>query len=149
VVQTDKEIYDMLRTVSVDTRSFMKDNMKKMINDHVTMKSWHETSAKAAAEQMQDHIKAAAWHDSQVNMIKGMITEVPLDPEKKMSGIPSAGSASTPTSRMKEKAGAREVPLDPKTLKKNDLVEMLLGHEDEYGKFDIPVEEVANFLLED
>ena len=149
VVQTDKEIYDMLRTVSVDTRSFMKDNMKKMINDHVTMKSWHETSAKAAAEQMQDHIKAAAWHDSQVNMIKGMITEVPLDPEKKMSGIPSAGSASTPTSRMKEKAGAKEVPLDPKTLKKNDLVEMLLGHESEYGKFDIPVEEVANFLLED
>ena len=31
VVQTDKEIYDMLRTVSVDTRSFMKENMKKMI----------------------------------------------------------------------------------------------------------------------
>ena len=48
----------------------MKDNMKKMVSDHNAMKSWHETSAKAAAEQMQDHIKAAAWHDSQVNMIR-------------------------------------------------------------------------------
>ena len=149
VVQTDKEIYDMLRTVSVDTRSFMKENMKKMINDHATMKSWHETSAKAAAEQMQDHIKAAAWHDSQVNMIKGMITEVPLDPEKKMSGIPSSGSSSAPTPRTKEKGGAKEVPLDPKTLRKNELVDMLLGHEEQYGKLEIPVEEVASFLLED
>jgi len=38
----------------------MKDNMKKMVSDHNAMKSWHETAAKAAAEQMQDHVKAAA-----------------------------------------------------------------------------------------
>ena len=147
VVETDKEIYDMLRTVSMDTRSFMKDNMKKMINDHLTMKSWHEVSAKAAAEQMQDHIKAAAWHDSQINVIKGMITEVPLDPEKKALSIPAGGASSVPASR-KEKENARQVPLDPKTLRKNDLVDMLINHEEQYGKFDIPVEDVANFLFE-
>jgi len=145
--KTDKEIYDMLRTVSIDTRSFMKDNMKKMINDHLTMKSWHEVSAKTAAEQMQDHIKAAAWHDSQINIIKGMITEVPLDPEKKSLSIPAGGASSVPASR-KEKDSAREVPLDPKTLRKNDLVDMLLNHEEQYGKFDISVEDVANFLFE-
>lgn len=125
----------------------MKDNMKKMVSDHTAMKSWHETAAKTAAEQMQDHIKAAAWHDSQVNLIKGMISEVPLDPEKKVSGIPTAGSASAPTSGAGKTSPTKEVPLDPKTVKKSDLVEILSEHEEQFGKFDMPVEDIASFLL--
>ena len=125
----------------------MKDNMKKMVSDHNSMKSWHETAAKTAAEQMQDHIKAAAWHGSQVDIIKGMINEVPLDPEKKTSGIPAAGSASTPTSGAGKTSPTKEVPLDPKTVKKGDLVEMLSQHEEQFGKFDMPVEDIASFLL--
>lgn len=125
----------------------MKDNMKKMVSDHTAMKSWHETAAKTAAEQMQDHIKAAAWHDSQVNLIKGMINEVPLDPEKKTSSIPTAGTASAPTSGAGKTSPTKEVPLDPKTVKKGDLVEILSEHEEQFGKFDIPVEDIANFLL--
>lgn len=125
----------------------MKDNMKKMVSDHTAMKSWHETAAKTAAEQMQDHIKAAAWHDSQVNMIKGMINEVPLDPEKKVNGIPTAGSASAPTSGAGKTSPKKEVPLDPQTVKKSELVEILSQHEDQFGKFDMPVEDIASFLL--
>ena len=30
-----------------------------------------------------------------------------------------------------------------------ELVDMLLGHEEQYGKLEIPVEEVASFLLEE
>ena len=123
------------------------ENMSKMIEDHASMKSWHENMAKSAATQMQDHIKAASWHDSQSNLIKGMITEVPLDPEKKTSGIPTAGSASTPTSGAGKTSPTKEVPLDPKTVKKGDLVEMLSQHEEQFGKFDMPVEDIASFLL--
>jgi hypothetical protein len=125
----------------------MKDNMKKMVSDHTAMKSWHESAAKTAAEQMQDHVKAAAWHSSQVDIIKGMIQEVPLDPEKKISSIPAAGSASTPTSGAGKTSPTKEVPLDPKTVKKGDLVEMLSQHEEQFGKFDMPVEDIASFLL--
>jgi hypothetical protein len=125
----------------------MKDNMKKMVSDHNAMKSWHETSAKAAAEQMQDHIKAAAWHDSQVNMIKGMINEVPLDPEKKVSGVPTGGSASAPTAGSGMTSPTKEVALDPKTVKKSDLIEILSEHEGQFGKFDMAVEDIASFLL--
>jgi hypothetical protein len=125
----------------------MKDNMKKMVSDHTAMKSWHESAAKTAAEQMQDHVKAAAWHSSQVDIIKGMIQEVPLDPEKKSSSIPAAGSASTPTSGAGKTSPTKEVPLDPKTVKKGDLVEMLSQHEEQFGKFDMPVEDIASFLL--
>jgi 3-oxoacyl-[acyl-carrier-protein] synthase III len=125
----------------------MKDNMKKMVSDHNAMKSWHETSAKAAAEQMQDHIKAAAWHDSQVNMIKGMINEVPLDPEKKVSSVPTGGSASAPTTGAGMTSPTKEVALDPKTVKKSDLIEILSEHEGQFGKFDMAVEDIASFLL--
>jgi hypothetical protein len=111
------------------------------------MKSWHETAAKTAAEQMQDHIKAAAWHNSQVDIIKGMINEVPLDPEKKVSSVPTAGSASTPTSGAGKTSGTKEIPLDPKTVKKSDLVTALSSFEEEFGKFDMSVEDIASFLL--
>ena len=76
----------------------MKYNIEKMFQDHTSMKSWHEEMAKTSATQMQDHIKAASWHESQTDMIKAMMNEVPLDPEKKVTSIPTAGSASTPTS---------------------------------------------------
>lgn len=125
----------------------MKDNMKKMVSDHNAMKSWHEVAAKTAAEQMQDHIKAAAWHGSQVDIIKGMMNEVPLDPEKKVSAIPTGGSAVPATSGAGMTSPTKEVPLDPKTVKKSDLVEILSQHEEQFGKFDMAVEDIANFLL--
>lgn len=120
-------------------------SMNKMIEDHVSMKSWHENMAKSAATQMQDHIKAAAWHDSQSNLIKGMV-EVPLDPENKPAASIPAGSysANTPSS---PKPSANEVPLDPKTVKKSDLVAALSSFEEEFGKFDMSVEDIASFLL--
>lgn len=124
-----------------------KDNMSKMVEDHNSMKSWHETMAKAAADSMQDHIKAAAWHDSQSNMIKGMINEVPLDPEKKVSAIPTAGSAPTPTSGSGKTSPTKEVPLDPATVKKSDLMSILAEHAEEFGDFDMDIESIANFLI--
>jgi len=137
----------MLVSISLIQGEYMKDNMKKMVSDHNSMKSWHETAAKTAAEQMQDHIKAAAWHSSQVDIIKGMFNEVPLDPEKKVSSVPTAGSASTPTSGAGKTSGTKEVPLDPKTVKKSDLVTALSSFEEEFGKFDMSVEDIASFLL--
>lgn len=121
------------------------ENMNKMIEDHLSMKNWHETMAKSAAEMMQDHIKAASWHDSQSNMIKGMIQEVPLDPETKKMTVPAGSYAATTPS--KTKATETEVPLDPQTVKKGDLVAILKAHEEEFGSFDMSAEDIASFLL--
>ena len=123
------------------------ENMNKMAKEHTSMKSWHEEMAKSAATQMQDHMKAASWHESQSNMIKGMINEVPLDPEKKSTSIPVSGSAPTPTSGVGFSAPTKEVALDPETVKKSDLVAILKSHEEEFGSFDMSVEDIANFLL--
>lgn len=121
--------------------------MEKMIEDNTSMKDWHESMAKSSAESMQDHIKAAAWHDSQIDMIKGMMNEVPLDPEKKVSSIPTAGSASTPTSGAGKTSAKEEVPLDPDTVQKGDLISILKEHEAEFGSFDMSAEDIASFLL--
>lgn len=121
------------------------DNMNKMAKDHVEMKNWHESMAKSAAESMQDHIKAAAWHDSQSNLLKAMMNDVPLDPEKKTTTIPSSSySAPRPASTP---VNETEVPLDPETMKKQDLVNILKQHTEQYGEFDMDVEAIANFLI--
>jgi hypothetical protein len=125
----------------------MKYNIEKMAQDHNSMKVWHEEMAKSAANQMQDHIKAASWHEAQSDMIKGMMNEVPLDPEKKVTSIPTAGSASTPTSGAGKTSPSKEVPLDPEAVKKSDLVAILKSHEAEFGSFDMSAEDIANFLL--
>jgi hypothetical protein len=122
-------------------------NMEKMVEDHGAMKNWHDNMAKSAASAMQDHIKAAAWHDSQMNLIKGMLNEVPLDPEKKVTSIPTAGSAPTPTSGNGMSPGSKEVPLDPATVKKSDLVAVLNDYAKEHGNFDMDVDAIANFLI--
>lgn len=126
----------------------MKYNIDKMVKDHDSMKSWHESMAKAAAETMQDHIKAAAWHSSQSDIMKSMLNEVPLDPEKKVTSIPTAGSAPAPTSGSGKTAPTKEVPLDPE-VKKSDLVAILTEHAAQYGDFDMDVEAIAKFLLND
>lgn len=126
----------------------MKYNIDKMVQDHDAMKSWHENMAKAAAETMQDHIKAAAWHNSQADLIKAMMNDVPLDPEKKVTSIPTAGSAETPTSGAGKTAPAKDMPLDPE-VKKADLISILKDHAEQYGEFDMEVEAIAKFLLND
>lgn len=124
----------------------MNTNIEKMITDHNQMREWHEGMAKSAAEMMQDHIKAATWHASQADLIKGM-TEVPLNPEKKQTSIPSGSYAPTPSGKGGKSAPEKEVPLDPETIKKSDLISMLKQHEEDHGSFDMNVEDIANFLL--
>lgn len=125
----------------------MKYNIEKMIEDHDAMKSWHENMAKAAATQLQDHIRAANWHESQSSLIKGMMNDVPLDPEKKVATIPTSGSATAPTSGSGMSAPTKEVPLDPDAVKKSELIAILKSHEEEFGSFDMSVEDIASFLL--
>jgi hypothetical protein len=127
----------------------MKYNIEKMIQDHEAMKGWHEQMAKSAADSMQDHIKAAAWHTSQADLVKAMMNDVPLDPEKKVTTIPTAGSAPTPTSGAGKTGPTENVPLDPDSIKKADLVEILNQHVSEFGDFDMDVETIANFLIND
>jgi hypothetical protein len=126
----------------------MKYNIDKMVQDHDAMKSWHEGMAKSAAETMQDHIKAAAWHNSQADIMKSMMNDIPLDPEKKVTSIPTAGSADTPTSGAGKTAPTKEIALDPE-VKKSDLVAILSEHAAQYGEFDMEVEAIAKFLLND
>jgi hypothetical protein len=126
----------------------MKYNIDKMIQDHDSMKSWHEEMAKSAAESMQDHIKAAAWHNSQADIMKSMMNEVPLDPEKKVTSIPTAGSVDTPTSGAGKTSPTKEIALDPE-VKKSDLIAILEEHAAQYGDFDMEVEAIAKFLLND
>lgn len=125
----------------------MKYNIDKIVEDHNSMKNWHETMAKSAAEMMQDHIKAATWHESQSTLMKSMMNEVPLDPDKKVNTIPTSGSATTPPSGRGMSPSAQEVPLDPKAMKKSDLVAILEDHVQKYGDFDIDVDTIANFLI--
>jgi hypothetical protein len=127
----------------------MKYNIEKMIQDHETMKGWHEQMAKSAADSMQGHIKAAAWHTSQADLVKAMMNDVPLDPEKKVTTIPTAGSAPTPTSGAGKTGPTENIPLDPESVKKADLVEILNQHVAEFGDFDMDVETIANFLIND
>jgi hypothetical protein len=127
----------------------MKYNIEKMAQDHVAMQSWHEQMAKSAADSMQDHIKAAAWHNSQADIMKAMMTDVPLDPEKKVTTIPTSGSAPTPTSGAGKTSATQEVPLDPDSVKKADLVAVLSEHTAQYGDFDMDIETIANFLMND
>lgn len=122
-------------------------NMEKMVEDHGAMKDWHEGMAKFAASMMQDNIRAAAWHDSQMNLIKGMMNEVPLDPEKKVATIPTSGSAEPPTSGAGLKSPTQQVPLDPANVKKSELVAVLSTYAKEHGDFDMDVEAIANFLI--
>lgn len=123
------------------------DNMHKMAQDHASMKAWHENMAKSAADTMQDHIKAAAWHDSQANLIKAMMNDVPLDPEEKKTTIPAGSYTPAPSAPTKGKASGENVPLDPDTVKKSDLVSILSDHVAKHGDFDMDVETIANFLL--
>ncbi|MEY3376894.1 MAG: hypothetical protein RL463_1204 [Bacteroidota bacterium] len=124
-------------------------NIDKMVDDHIQMKNWHENMAKSAATMMQDHIKAAAWHESQADLVKAMMNEVPLDPDKKVTTIPTSGSATTPVSGSGMSPSATEVPLDPASVKKADLVALLQQHEDQFGKFDMDIEAIASFLIAD
>jgi len=126
----------------------MKTNLDKMIQDHDAMKAWHEEMAKFSAEKMQDHIKAANWHASQGELIKGIMNEVPLDPEKKVVSIPTPGGAPTPTSGAGKTAPTNDLPLDPE-VKKADLVSLLKTYEEQFGKFDVDVESIASFLIND
>lgn len=127
----------------------MKYNIEKMVQDHEAMKSWHEGMAKTAAESMQDHIKAAAWHTSQGDIVKSIMNDIPLDPEKKVTTIPTSGSAPTPTSGAGKTAATQEIALDPDTVKKSDLVDILKQHTAEYGDFDMDIDTIANFLIND
>lgn len=121
-------------------------NVEKMIEDHGKMKNWHETMAKSSAEAMQDHIKAASWHESQMSLIKSM-TEVPLDPESKKTTIPSGSYTPAPSSGGGKKGSEKEVPLDPETVKKSELIDLLKSHAEKHGDFDMDLETVASFLL--
>lgn len=123
------------------------DSMNKMAADHKAMKLWHDGMAKSSADAMQDHIKAAAWHDSQSTLIKGMMNEVPLDPEKKVTSIPTGGSAPTPSSGAGYSANEKEIPLDPDTVKKSDLINVLNEYAQEHGHFDMDIEAIAGFLI--
>lgn len=124
----------------------MKNNIEKMVQDNQAMKVWHETMAKASADAMQDHIKAAAWHDSQSNMLKGMI-EVPLDPEEKKTTIPAGNYSATPTPKGGMSSPTKEVPLDPSTVKKADLIALLSDHAEHFGDFDMEIDAIADFLI--
>jgi hypothetical protein len=123
------------------------DNMSKMAQDHASMKVWHENMAKSAADSMQDHIKAAAWHDSQANLIKSMINEVPLNSEEKKTTIPAGSYSPAPSSPTKGSVSSENVPLDPDTVKKSDLVSILNDHVAKHGDFDMDVETIASFLI--
>jgi hypothetical protein len=80
--------------------------------------------------------------------MKSMMNEVPLDPEKKVTSIPTAGSADTPTSGTGKTSPTKEIALDPE-VKKSDLIAILEEHAAQYGDFDMEVEAIAKFLLND
>lgn len=124
-------------------------NIDKMVEDHIKMKNWHDGMAKSAASMMEDHIKAAAWHDSQIDLVKAMMNEVPLDPEKKVTSVPTGGSTPTPTSGSGYTSPSKEVPLDPDTVKKSDLTSILNDYVKEHGSFDMDVDTIVNFLMAD
>jgi hypothetical protein len=76
-----------------------------------------------------------------------MMNEVPLDPEKKVTSIPMAGSAPTPTSGAGKTAPTKEVALDPENVKKSELIAVLKDHANQIGNLDADIDAIANFLM--
>ena len=59
----------------------------------------------------------------------------------------STDAAPTPTSGAGYTSPEKEVPLDPSTVKKSDLISVLSQHAKEHGDFDMDIESIANFLM--
>lgn len=116
------------------------DNVETIKKGHDSMRSWHENMAKA-------HETAAAWHANQSDDLSKAMNEVPLDPEKRVVRMPENGGQQPATSGAGKTSPTQEVPLDPQSVKKVDLVDILKDHVNEFGSFNMSVEDIADIIL--
>jgi len=116
------------------------DNVEIAKKGHDSMKSWHENMAKS-------HEIAAAWHANQSEDLSKAMNELPLDPEKVVTRIPENGGPQPETSGMGMSSEAENVPLDGQVVKKSDLIDILKDHVNEFGSFNMSVEDIADIIL--
>ena len=116
------------------------DNVEIAKKGHDSMKAWHENMAKS-------HEIAAAWHASQSEDLSKAMNEIPLDPEKMVTRMPENGGPQPATTGMGSSSAAQEVPLDAQVVKKSDLVDILKDHVNEFGSFNMSVEDIADIIL--
>jgi hypothetical protein len=113
------------------------DNMKKMAQDHSSMKSWHETMSKS-------HLDAASWHGQQAETLSKAINEVALDPSKIVIPVGEHITISTADSQ----AFTPHSELTPnEKVQKSDLVQLLIDHANKYGNFGESVDQIVDKIF--
>lgn len=112
------------------------DNAEKMVLKHQFL--------------LKEALAAAAYHQEQIDTLSKAMKDVTSQPgtelgeSKQTLGGSDTGSTGEPASSANP---AKTVDGDGQPIRKDDLVEMLKAHEEKYGKFDLDVEMIAQFLL--
>ena len=112
------------------------DNAEKMVLKHQFL--------------LKEALAAAAYHQEQIDTLSKAMKDVTSQPgtelgeSKQTLGGSDTGSTGEPASSANP---AKTVDGDGQPIRKDDLVEMLKTHEEKYGKFDLDVEMIAQFLL--
>ncbi len=113
------------------------DNAEKMVLKHQFL--------------LKEALAAAAYHQEQIDMLSKAVKDVTSQPggstvteTTTAVGGSDTGSTGEPASSANP---AKTVDGDGQPVRKDNLVEILKAHEEKYGKFDIDVDTIAQFLL--
>jgi hypothetical protein len=128
------------------------DNAQEMARQHSFLKEMHDRMAKASFDQMKEHIMAAEYHSKQYDTLEKAVKDVTymMTETKTSVGGSDTGSTGEPAStapRATEPKDDAMVETVKKSNQYSDLVNILKEHEVEFGKFDVDVELIANFLM--
>ena len=112
------------------------DNAEKMVEQHKFL--------------LKEALKAAAYHQDQIDTISKAVKDVTFMLTETTQSVSGTDGGSTG-----EPASSAPTAIDPKddgqveTVRKNDLIATLKAHQDVYGEFDVDVELIADFLIND
>lgn len=128
------------------------DNAEQMARQHSFLKEMHDRMAKAAFDQMKEHIVASEYHGKQYETLEKAVRDVTfmLTETKQTaagSDTGSTGEAASSAPRAIEPKDDSPVEVVKSDGQYDDLIALLKQHESEFGKFDIDVEVIANFLM--
>lgn len=112
------------------------DNAEKMVEQHKFL--------------LKEALKAAAYHQDQIDTLSKAVKDVTFMLTETTQSVSGTDGGST-----SEPASSAPTAVDPEgdgqveTVRKNDLIATLKAHQDIYGEFDVDVELIADFLIND
>lgn len=128
------------------------DNAEQMASQHSFLKEMHDRMAKAAFEQMKEHIVASEYHSKQYETLEKAVRDVTFMMRETKQQVPGSDTGSTGQPASSAPSAIEPKDDSPVEVVKSeeqfsDLINLLKKHEEEFGKFDIDVEIIANFLM--